>query len=272
MQRAFSALLGALTGTILIFPREAFAAAENALTLFSRRVAPSLFPMMMVLLLLSSRMPARKELYALLSLLSGSPGGSRLCASLPLDMPAKRRFAALTGTLSPMFLLSAVPGIMELPSGIPLLICHLAGAALACLFIPKKKGLAGQMPATRQPLSLAAAAIEAGKSLLIVCGCMVFSGVLLEMIKCALPFLPDTALTLLHLLTEITGGLQTLKSSALPHQSLLCVYFASFGGLSILMQNAAFWQKGGVGLSRLFLYRIIHALISTTLYAVLCCL
>ena len=269
MQRLCCILLGALTGAIVAFPDAAFWAAEDALTLFLNRVMPSLFPMMMALLLLSSRLPERRGIYALLSLLCGSPAGSRLCAALPPDTPGKLRFAALNGTLSPMFLLSVIPSVMGFSSGIPLLLCHMAGAVFTSFLIPQKNAPHGKAQTKKAPLSLASSAVEAGKSLLIVCGCMVFASVLLSMVRCAMPFLPQDAFTILHLTVEITGGLKALSGSTLPHKELLAVCFSSFGGVSILMQNAAFWQTSGVGMGRLCLYRILHALLSTALYAMI---
>ena len=42
---------------------------------------------------------------------------------------------------------------------------------------------------------------------------------------------------------------------------LLCAA-CSFGGLSLLMQNAAFWQESGVRIGQLFLLRLLHGLLA----------
>lgn len=262
--------LGALTGCMLTFPQAAMAAAREGIALFLDRVLPALFPMLTVMLLITSRLPRAAIVCTLLSLLSGSPAGARLCAGLSLSSRQKHRLAALTGTMSPMFLLSSLPAISNLPIGLPVLICHLAGAAL-CAFICCPFGENEQRSSSSppQPLSLSQAIWEALKSMGVVLGCITLSTVLIAMLQKAFPFLPHPAFAVLHLLIEVTGGLKTLADSSLPHRGLLCTLFTSFCGLSILMQNAAFWQKGGVGIMRLFVYRLVHAVISGMLYILL---
>ena len=271
MHKLLCILLGALAGSMLVFPGEAFAASLEAFSTVTERVMPSLFPMLTLMLLITSRLPRNAFLCALLSLLTGSPAGARLCAHLPVDIAVKRRLAALTGTMSPMFLLSALPGLIHVPNGLPYLICHLAGSALCALVLcPFGKDERAAAPlSVPQPYSLPQAVTEALKSMGVVLGCVTLANVAVSMLHCALPGIPDTLFALLHALVEVTGGLKALDAVPLPHKGLLAVMFTSFGGLSILMQNAAFWQKGGVGILRLFIYRLVHAIISACLYITL---
>lgn len=264
-------LLGALTGSMLVFPGEAFTAAREAFSMVTERVMPSLFPMLTLMLLITSRLPRKVWLCALLSLLTGSPAGARLCAQLPVDIAVKRRLAALTGTMSPMFLLSALPGLIQTPGGLPCLICHLAGSALCALMCSPfgKHAHAASPPSAPQPLSLPQAVTEALKSMGVVLGCVTLANVAVAMLRCALPGVPDPLFSILHALVEVTGGLKALNAAPLPHKELLAVVFTSFGGLSILMQNAAFWQKGGVKWHNLLLYRLSHALLGGLCYLLL---
>lgn len=97
-----------------------------------------------------------------------------------------------------------------------------------------------------------------------VCGCIVLGTVAACLLNAALPMLPRGIMIALQCLIEVTGGLHALSDTPLPanQKALLSVMAASFGGLSIQLQNAAFWKEGGVGLGRLLFVRCIHALIA----------
>lgn len=267
MAKAACALLGALMGAMAVFPMEALSAARDAAGLFMQKVFPALFPILACMLLFTSRLAPKPLLCALLGLVSGSPGGAKLCAPLPVSANKKRRLAALTGTLSPMFLLSSVPQVMGFPSGVKIYLCHVAGACLTALLLPgdrqKTPVNASRAPV---PLSLSEALLGAFSAMAVAGGSITLCAVAARMLFLSLPMLPGSAMTICQLFLEITGGLQALSQSALPCKMLLTVLFTSLGGACILMQNAAFWQKGGVGMGRLLRYRIIHAILSGAVY------
>lgn len=267
MGRVGCALLGALMGCMLRFPQRAAQAAGEALAMWGKQVLPALFPMLICMLLCTSRMSGPIWLYVLPGWLMGSPGGARICASLPCSQMTQKRLAALGGTMSPMFLLQVLPGYLGNPAaGVPLLCCHLGGAALTGLLLfpfGREKGRA----AAPTPLSLTEAIWEGAKAMVTVCGCILLGHMSASMLRCACPFLPAYGIMLLHCLLEVTGGMHALARTALPMQlkMLFCTGAAAFGGLAILMQNAAFWKKGGVKIGSLLLYRVCHSLFSVCL-------
>ena len=64
---------------------------------------------------------------------------------------------------------------------------------------------------------------------------------------------------------EVTAGVKALTQLNLPFALPLVCAACSFGGLSLLMQNAAFWQESSVGLPQLLLLRLAHGLLSGSL-------
>lgn len=268
---AICAALGALMGMMLTFPSVTAEAAWHGIRMWGLYVLPALFPMLVCMLLLTSRLPGKGWLSILLGMMSGSPGGARLCAKLPGTPRDKKRMAALSGTMSPMFLLSTLPAYLQRPAlGPGLLLCHLAGAALTAwvLYPPARNKQPAPQPA--QPLSLGAAILESGRAMITVCGCIVLGTVAARLIAAALPMLPKGTMIALQCMIEVTGGLHVLSQSALPEspKALLSVMAASFGGLSIQMQNAAFWKESGVGFGHLLCLRFMHALLAGLLFVV----
>ena len=144
--------LGALIGAMIVFPVDAAAAARNALGAWAQAVVPSLGPFMACVLLLSPYLRGGMPSRVALAWLGGSPGGARLMQEMALSPRDALHYAALTGTMSPMFFLSTLSGWLgNTRAGWMLLCCHIAGAFLAgrCfplserrLFPPPQKGQA----------------------------------------------------------------------------------------------------------------------------------
>ena len=99
-------------------------------------------------------------------------------------------------------------------------------------------------------------------ALLSVAGCMTLGSVAAAMGACALPRLPAGAAVAFRCALEVTGGVHALAETALPLRVPLICAAVSFGGLSILLQNAAYWRACGVSLGRLALLRLLHAAIA----------
>ena len=64
---------------------------------------------------------------------------------------------------------------------------------------------------------------------------------------------------------EVTAGVKAVIGLAGPYTLPLVCGACSFGGLSLLLQNAAFWQESGLGLGPLLLARLAHGLTSAAL-------
>ena len=64
----------------------------------------------------------------------------------------------------------------------------------------------------------------------------------------------------LQCLLEVTCGVRSIVSLSPALAPAYICAACSFGGLSLLLQNAAFWQESGLTLIQLAMLRLIHAL------------
>ncbi len=256
----YAAAFGALAGAMMVFPGEAAEAAWRGLVLWARAVAPVLGPFMACMLMLTSRIGGGTALKTVLGWLCGSPGGARLMQGTGLRGPAALRSAAMTGTMSPMFFLGTVSAWLESPAvGRVILCCHITGAFLIGLCIRKGEK---QLPPPVLPMPLGTALRESALALLAVGLCMMLGCAAARMAACAFPHLPSWGAAALQCALEVTSGVKALIALRTPYTAPLICAACSFGGLSILMQNAAFWQDSGVTLGRLALLRVLHAVLS----------
>ena len=263
-----AALFGALAGAMLAFPGEAADAARQALALWAGSVAPVLGPFMACMLMLSSRLGGGPWLRAALGWLCGSPGGAKLLLPLAPRGKSALRWAALSGTMSPMFFLGAVNGWLG-GQGALILFCHVAAALPAGLCLPAEKAAAPAAPAVPSPLPLSAALRESASALLLIALCMMLGGAAARMAACALPFLPPAGAAALQCALEVTGGVRAIVALGLPRPAPWVCAACSFGGLSLLMQNAALWREAGVGIGQLLGLRLLHALAAFALCGLL---
>ncbi|MDR3050915.1 MAG: hypothetical protein LBU67_04255 [Oscillospiraceae bacterium] len=230
---------------------------------------------------------------ALLAWLGGSPAGARLIIQArdqgQLTLRQGERLAFLTGTMSPMFLLATLPGWAGLPhAGGVLLLAHWLGAALAGVglgrVVPfsRSDGAAAPpramaLPASKPPQPAARPAVAppimaAVQACLTVGACMAVFGVVAQMARCLLPGLPPAMAAGLHALLEVAGGAKALAALPLPPRTRLAALAGacSFGGFSILSQNAAFLKPAGVRIGALLAMRCCHALAATGIAWALC--
>ena len=77
-----------------------------------------------------------------------------------------------------------------------------------------------------------------------------------------LPQLSPVAAAALQCALEVTAGVRALIGLQIPHLKAWACAACSFGGLSLLLQNAAFWQENGVSMGKLCLLRVLHAVFS----------
>ena len=263
----YAVAFGILAGAMLAYPGEAAEAAGEGLVLWARAVVPVLGPFLACMLMLSSRMSGGMKRKIVMGWLCGSPGGARLMREGRLEGKNALRAAAMTGTMSPMFFLGTVSAWLgDAAAGRLILLCHLAGALLLGLCIPAGEK-AKAIPAVPMPLSQALR--DSALALLTVALCMMLGCTAARMAACAFPGLPDWAAAALQCALEVTGGVSALISLEQPYTVPLMCAACSFGGLSILLQNAAFWQESGVGMGKLLLLRTGHAALSFVLCLVL---
>jgi len=260
-----SAAFGMLAGAMIVFPGAAAEAAMEALALWARAVAPALGPFMVCMLMISSRINGGLALRTAMGWLCGSPGGAKLMREMELRGRGAMRAAAMTGTMSPMFLIGTVGSWLgDRRLGWVIFICHLLGAMAIGLCIRHPE--ASQAPAA-SPLPLGTALRESALALLTVAICMMLGCVAARMAACAFPTLPAEAQAALQCSLEVTAGVKSILAlQTLMSAPLICAA-CSFGGLSLLLQNAAFWQDSGITLGQLALLRLLHAVLSGALCA-----
>ncbi len=260
----YAAAFGALAGAMLAYPGEAAEAAWEAFRLWARSVAPVLGPFMACMLMVSSRLSRGWRYKVALGWLSGSPGGARLMQEEGLRGKAALAGAAMTGTMSPMFFLGTLSAWLGngKRAGI-MLACHIFGALLTGLCFAGKTGKRKDTPPV--PLSLGKALRESALALLTVALCMTLGAVAARMARCAFPLLPQEGAAALQCALEVTAGVRALIALAPPLTGPLVCAACSFGGLSLLLQNMAFWQDSGVTFKQLFLIRLTHAALSWAL-------
>lgn len=257
---------------MLRFPEESVSAARTALMVWGLDVVPSLFPYMVFCRMLASRLRAcgvSASLAApLLGVLGGSPSGAAVISAYAgagrLSGRMLRALAALTGTISPMFLLSTVAlWAKDARLGRLLLASNLAGAVLAMILaaclgedvgLPSSAGSPGE----EQPGEAITQSVQA---ILGVGGCIIFYSVLSSLPGAILPGEKGVGFALLHAVLEVSGGLHALLGAPLdPYaRAVLCAAATGFSGLSILTQNLLFLRPFGFTLPQLMGFGLLRA-------------
>lgn len=255
-----AALFGVLAGAMLTYPQQAADTAWQALTLWARAVVPVLGPFMVCAVMISGRIGNGTAPCVAAAWICGSPGGAKVFQTFQLKGKNALRYAAMTGTMSPMFFLGTLSGWLGNPAaGFVIFLCHITGAFITGLFFPKKKAI--HTPDS-SPASLTAALQSCAPSLCVIALCMMMGSVCARMVQCAMPRLPDTVAAALQCILEVTAGTQALISLHAPFLMPLLCAACSFSGFSILLQNAVFWRESGLTLASLIPIRLIHAVIS----------
>ena len=251
---------GALAGAMIAFPREAAEAALAGLRLWAGSVVPVLGPFIACMLMLTSRVGGGIWLKTGWSWLCGSPGGARLMQDAGLKGSDALRSAAMTGTMSPMFFLGTVSAWLGCAAAARLILaCHIFSAFLIGACFPKR--MEGKPPPP-SPLPLGAAVRESALALLTVGVCMMLGCIAARMAGCAFPRLPSWAAAGMQCALEVTAGVRALIALNTPYTAPLICAACSFGGLSILLQNAVFWQESGVTALQLLGLRLAHSVLS----------
>lgn len=241
---------------LLIFPEISYEAASEALSLFTARVFPALFPFYVVVTLGMEHAPDVKEqpLKRTLTIwrtlprfvigaTAGYPTGARVAAPIGGD-----RLAACCNLCSPVFLYSVVCLSFLGESGYfaPLAVAHY-GAALLCLLIDRIVG--GKRSATvapvRAPLqtqqtNLLQAIGDGMLAMLKICGCIVFFSVVARLLTQLMPGDESGFVSAwIAVALEMTNGCSVVAGLPLDMRTkLACLAFCvSFGGGCILAQT-----------------------------------
>lgn len=254
---------------LLLHAPETMAAAESACALFVHSVLPGLFPYLVLSQMLLSRCPNPLPLriMILLGWCGGSPSGARLLSLTPnLPRPSQRRLALSCATMSPMFLFGTLGRWLNSTAagGIVLFSVLLGGWLVgACCERHAPQSAVPSAAPPVQPVSFAAAIEDSARTMLLVCGTMTMLRIFATLFA---P--PQEPLRLLvTTLLEVTTGTESLAALPLPLplRTALTAGAAAFGGVSVLMQNRAFYPPGLFSLPAQCLWQLLHALLSMLL-------
>lgn len=258
---------------LLVFSDSASSAALQALRIWGLDVAPSLFPYMVLSKTLASALMERNVPGVLcvwiLGLLGGSPSGAAVIASVR-TMPRRRLLAlcALTGCISPMFLLHTVAQWSgDARFGRRLWLVHWLSAVLAygaVLCLSGIQGSQNQEKTTEKESRSENPIAESVSSVLNVGGCIVFFSVMAASFNQMTPFLSPTMRAFIQGVLEASGGMHALLAAPISRvwRYTLCAGISGFGGFSILFQNYLFLKPLGVPFGALFSFSVLRALIS----------
>ncbi len=269
----------ALILSMLAHPQPCAKAAREALSVWGLSVVPSLFPYMVFSRLLAAQLqnthlPAPAVILSL-GLAGGSPSGASVLAGYAHRLPPGRilPLAALTGTISPMFILGTLASWgMPQPLCRALLACHITAACLAALivhlFTPRSRAA---VPCVQQSASSGNIIAQCVQAILGVGGCIVFFSVAAALAELLIPGMSPTLRAPLHAVLEIAGGMHALiaQSAAMPAFPVLASALLGFGGLSVMAQNALFLRPLGIGYGTLAAFALLRALLSAGCMAVL---
>ena len=267
---------------LLVLPDQAAQAAREAIAVWGLDVAPSLFPYMVLCRTLTSHLHTRRIpahfVAAGLGLMGGSPSGAAGVSACAQREGLTRRqvlpFAALTGTLSPMFLLSTLrswTGDVRLCR--MLIAAHIFGAvfAFAVAQLYSGKNTRPNPTCAPSPCTQASPIAESVQAILSVGGCIVFFSVVAAALQMLIPGLPDSAAAVLHAVLEVAGGARALAHASFSPQlrGVLLSAACGFTGLSILSQNLLFFRPLGVRLTHLLMLALLRAVGSAAAMACL---
>ncbi len=269
-----SAAISAALILLLVFPARYTESVREGISLWAVSVLPATLPFL-ILTALFTKLPLYKKIAkrlspfaqtlfgvsgdggcaALLSAISGYPVGAKTVQMLAergrIGRDEVLRVAALATTSGPAFLIGAVGcGMLKSPLlGQILYISHLAGVYLVCLAMRphKKRGSAPAAFAAERP-DLGEAISSSVLSVLCVGAAIALFNAFGEMVADfgALLSLPPAVVALLRGLMEMTAGCAQFCQTPSSLSLGLCAFFTTFGGMCVLVQQAAFLKRAGV--------------------------
>ena len=264
---------------ILLRPEAAAVGAQRAMRAWFASVAPSLFPFLVLLPLLTGedaraaydllfgrimrpvfRLPGSVASAMIVGMLSGSPGGaiaaSKIAAQGAISAADAKRLAYGVCGLSPAFLIFGVGGAMfgSVRIGVRFAAMQLA-AQLLLLFALRNAEFddAEVVKISYESASPVRAAVE---TVLCICGYMTFISAMAGVVG---TFLPEPAAQLLLLTADLPAGLTALVNSGLQGKMLIAGAAIGFGGICVGLQNLDALKPVGAKAKEYFAVRFCAA-------------
>jgi hypothetical protein len=262
---------------LILDSRCAADSAREALILCGKTLIPSLFPLfvlggMLVPALAQIRIPGLSRIlgfpegYFLLGLLGGYPLGAACIARAAqrgeLRSQDAERITGLCSLCGPGFLFGVVGTLLSPGAAAVVFALQLEAALLTATLWPGAAGI--QSPARTGAVSLSDALNKAVRSILTVCGWVTLAAVAAGFLRrWVFPFLPEGIAVVLTGLMELTNGILAAGNLGKNARFLLCALFASFGGISVLLQIRG--VSPGIRMGQCIGQKAVHAVITTAL-------
>ena len=283
MRKRICALgLFAVMTVLILDSRCAADSAGAALTLCAQTLIPTLFPLFVVSAML---VPGLKSLRVpLLSKLLGIPDGSEgifllgcaggfpvgaACIAQAVKQKAllhhdAERMLGICSFCGPSFLFGVIGSVLSLQDAALVFIIQLESALLTSSFWPNPSNSSYQ-PSSEE-VSLPDAVRRSISSMASVCAWVVLAGVATGFLRRWLfPLLPAVPGLLLTGLLELTNGVFSLNSVPTTLHFLLCAFFVSFGGISVLLQIGGLAAQAGLRMNHCIAQKSLQAIGSAVL-------
>lgn len=244
---------------ILMKPQAAVAAAQQAMGVWYANVAPTLFPFLVLMPMLTGKeacaayeamlskgmrvlfgLPGSAAPVVAIGMIAGSPGGAIALRSMAINSGLKRseaqRIALALGGVSPAYLIMGVGlslyGSMKL--GMKLACIQMVIQFLLLVVLPRRKEECEEIEYLQEANGIKNPISFAVENLLGICGYMVFFSIVA---KVTAAFAGDRIGGYLLLILDLPSGLANLANMKLPGEMGLLCAAIGFGGLCIAFQN-----------------------------------
>lgn len=278
---AFILLFGA---AIIIYPERYVTCCFQGFALWAECVLPSLFPFMIIALILiktgmaeKASLPLKKATQAfnlpqnaaacfMLSILSGYPAGSRIVAEFyeggALTRDDCKKLAPLCSTSGPLFIIGSVGFKMfgDKTLGIKIFSAHALAVLVFSLIYSKLKKKCGDLP--EKPVNkggnllydtfygaVVSVAVTGGfiAFFYVVARFLQDFGILYPVENFLSLFMERSAAKAVCVgLAEATSGCRLLAESSAPFKGAIAGFLITFGGISIILQQLGYLTKTGV--------------------------
>ena len=262
---------------LILDSRCAADSARDALFLCGKTLIPSLFPLfvlggMLVPALAQIRIPGLSRIlgfpegYFLLGLLGGYPLGAACIARAAErgDLRAEdaERITGLCSLCGPGFLFGVVGTLLSPGAAAVVFALQLEAALLTAALWPG--ATTTRIQAQAEAVSLSDTLNKATQSILTVCGWVTLAAVAAGFLRrWVLALLPEGIAVVLTGLMELTNGILAAGNLGKDARFLLCALFASFGGISVLLQIRG--VSPGIRIGQCIAQKTAHAVITTAL-------
>ena len=263
---------------LIVFPAETADTARQALAIWATCIVPILFPYMVFSRLLCKKLSTLNlpafPITAILGMLGGSPSGAAVIAANAHSLSERSLFTlcALTGTVSPMFILGSIQTWVDNPSITHhLLLCHWLSSVLCAwaIWLAYRSKQAKKTQRTENRFDNSSDPIKQSiDAVFHIGGCVILYSVLAGMLGKILYAFP-VARSLCHALLEVSGGVHAICQTLLSPEAKYILIAAALGvnGLSILSQNYTVLQPLGVPMLQLVWFAIFRAILSAVIMA-----